>query len=146
MSRLTSATRLSKERLPRRGSASGLPLRSCQPRAPLQRATTRGSGPAEPASGLGSGSLQRSARTAGRSQEAAERVYRFIKRKVLVDLDSISPLPEGDASDGDPQVDRVGRMFLGVGRYSRPVELTRVSSTRGPRFATTSRQTLVAIR
>ena len=88
---------------------------------------------------LAAGMLQRSARTAGRSQEVAERVYRLIRRRVLVDLDSISPLPEGDVTDGSRETDRVGRMFLGVGRYARPIELVRVPTTRGPRWLITTR-------
>lgn len=88
---------------------------------------------------LAAGMLQRSARTAGRSQEAAERIHRFIRRRVLVDLDSISPLSAGDASDGAPQLDRVGRMFLGVGRYARPIELVRVPTARGNRWLIASR-------
>ena len=88
---------------------------------------------------LAAGMLQRSARTAGRSQESAERVYRFIRRRVLVDLDSISPLSEGDVADGVAQADRVGRMFLGVGRYARPIELARVPGPRGTRWLITTR-------
>jgi MscS family membrane protein len=88
---------------------------------------------------LAAGMLQRSARTAGRSQEVAERVYRLIRRRVLVDLDSISPLSEGDVADGSREMDRVGRMFLGVGRYARPIELVRVPTTRGMRWLITTR-------
>jgi MscS family membrane protein len=88
---------------------------------------------------LAAGTLQRSPRTAGRSQEVAERVYRFIRRRVLVDLDSISPLSEGDVADGARETDRVGRMFLGVGRYARPIELVRVPTTRGTRWLITTR-------
>lgn len=88
---------------------------------------------------LAAGMLQRSPRTAGRSQEAAERVYRLIRRRVVVDLDSISPLSEGDVTDGARESDRVGRMFLGVGRYARPIELVRVPTTRGTRWLIAAR-------
>lgn len=88
---------------------------------------------------LAAGMIQRSTRTAGRSQEAAERVYRFIRRRVVIDLDSISALSEGDVADGARDTDRVGRMFLGVGRYARPIELVRVPTTRGTRWLVSTR-------
>jgi MscS family membrane protein len=61
--------------------------------------------------------------------EVAQRVHRFIERRVAIDLDSISPLPEGDLADGEPLVDRVGRMYVALDSVVRPIELVRV--TRG---------------
>lgn len=65
-------------------------------------------------------------RDSARGPELAQRVYRFIERRVSIDLDSISPLPEGDLFDGEPLLDQAGRMFVGLDEVVRPIELVRV--------------------
>jgi MscS family membrane protein len=67
-------------------------------------------------------------RNTARGTELAQRLYQYIERRVAIDLDSISPLPEGNPSDGEPPLqDRVGRMRTGRGEVVRPIVLVRVT-------------------
>ncbi|HEX6060146.1 MAG TPA: mechanosensitive ion channel domain-containing protein [Gemmatimonadaceae bacterium] len=78
-----------------------------------------------------------------RGAEMARRVHRFIERRVTIDLDSISPLPEGDLADGEPLVDQVGRMYVALDSLVRPIELVRVRRD-GERQWVISRATIAA--
>jgi MscS family membrane protein len=63
-----------------------------------------------------------------RGPELAERLYQFIQRRVVVELDSISPLPQGNTADGEPPLqDRVGRMRVGPREVTHPIVLVRTT-------------------
>lgn len=66
---------------------------------------------------------------AARRADIARRVYEVIRRRVVIDLDSISPVREGDLADGDPVRDRVGSMYDRGGEVTHPIVLVR--STQG---------------
>jgi MscS family membrane protein len=66
-----------------------------------------------------------------RGADLAQRLHQFIQRRVAIDLDSISPLPQGNPSDGEPPLqDRIGRMRVGPGQVTHPIVLVR-STQRG---------------
>jgi MscS family membrane protein len=61
--------------------------------------------------------------------DVARRLYDVIRRRVVIDLDSISPLSEGDVNDAEPPLqDRVGVMFGAGGVETHPIVLQRVST------------------
>ncbi len=95
----------------------------------------------------GAGDYERAARFLAiegeRGAELALRVHRFIERRVSIDLDSISPLAEGDLSDGEPLADEVGRTFVSLDSRVRPIELVRVTRS-GERRWVVSRSTIAA--
>lgn len=63
-----------------------------------------------------------------RVADLTRRIYEVIRRRVVIDLDSVSPLAEGDATDGEPVLqDRVGVMFGRGGAQSRPIALRRIT-------------------
>jgi MscS family membrane protein len=66
--------------------------------------------------------------SAARGPEIARRLYDVIRRRVVVDLDSISPSSEGDVTDGEPPLqDRVGVMYARSGEATRPLVLRRIT-------------------
>ncbi|HEX6048097.1 MAG TPA: mechanosensitive ion channel family protein [Gemmatimonadaceae bacterium] len=66
------------------------------------------------------------ARDAPRRADIARRVYEVIRRRVVIDLDSVSPLPQGDTADAEPPLqDRVGIMYARGGDTTRPLALVR---------------------
>src|SRR4051812_35669493 len=68
-----------------------------------------------------------------RAADVARRIHKVIRRRVVIDLDSVSPLPEGDVSDAEPPLqDRVGVMFGRGGTQSRPIVLRRITRDREP--------------
>ena len=63
-----------------------------------------------------------------RGAAVTRRIYEVIRRRVVIDLDNVSPLPEGDVSDAEPILqDRVGVMYGRGGSQSRPIVLRRVT-------------------
>jgi MscS family membrane protein len=79
--------------------------------------------------------LASSGRRAGDTRQLAERGCAVIRRWVLVELDSISPLPRGDQSDAEPRLqDRVGRLPFApssgedAAELERPIVLAKVGS------------------
>lgn len=64
-----------------------------------------------------------------RRADIARRVYEVIRRRVVIDLDSISPVRDGNLADGDPLRDRVGAMYDRGGEVTHPIVLVR--STEG---------------
>jgi len=67
-------------------------------------------------------------RNAARRAEIARRVYDVIRRRVIIDLDSLSPSSDGDVTDGEPPLqDRVGVMYGAGGAMTRPIVLRRVT-------------------
>ena len=74
-----------------------------------------------------------------RAADASRRIYEVIRRRVVIDLDSVSPLPEGDVSDVEPALqDRVGVMYGRGGVQSRPIALRRITSGREQRWVLTT--------
>ncbi len=75
------------------------------------------------------------ARDAPRRAEIAQRVYEVIRRRIVIDLDSVSPLPEGDTADVEPPLqDRVGTMYGRGGDTTRPLALVRTMQGGQPRW------------
>ena len=75
------------------------------------------------------------ARDAPRRAEIAQRVYEVIRRRIVIDLDSVSPLPEGDTADVEPPLqDRVGMMYGRGGDTTRPLALVRTTQGGQPRW------------
>ena len=121
-----------------RAAAPALQVLPGDPAQPV--ATTAGEAPDSPRAAMRQflarareGDFERAARflaldrrDSARGPELAQRVFRFIERRVSIHLDSISPLPEGDLSDGEPLLDEVGRMFVALDSIVRPIELVRV--------------------
>jgi MscS family membrane protein len=67
-------------------------------------------------------------RSASRRADVARRVYEVIRRRVVIDLDSVSPLPEGDPNDGEPPLqDRVGTVYTRGGEATHPLVLVRTT-------------------
>jgi MscS family membrane protein len=67
-------------------------------------------------------------KNSARGPELAERLYQFIQRRVVIELDSISPLPQGNTADGEPPLqDRVGRMRVGPREVAHPIVLVRTT-------------------
>lgn len=67
-------------------------------------------------------------RNAARGAEIARRLYDVIRRRVIIDLDSISPSSDGDVTDGEPPLqDRVGLMHGANGAETHPIVLRRVT-------------------
>jgi MscS family membrane protein len=65
---------------------------------------------------------------AARGAEIARRLHDVIRRRVIIDLDSISPSPDGDVTDGEPPLqDRVGLMYDQDGETTRPIVLRRIT-------------------
>jgi len=63
-----------------------------------------------------------------RAAETARRIYEVMRRRVVIDLDSVSPLAEGDVTDAEPVLqDRVGVMYGRGGEQSRPIVLRRIT-------------------
>jgi len=63
-----------------------------------------------------------------RAADMSRRIYEVIRRRVVIDLDSVSPLPEGDVTDAEPVLqDRVGVMYGRGGVQSRPIVLRRIT-------------------
>src|SRR5215204_5981304 len=59
-----------------------------------------------------------------RAADASRQIYEVIRRRVVIDLDSVSALPEGDVTDAEPALqDRVGIMYGRGGVQSRPIVL-----------------------
>lgn len=74
-------------------------------------------------------------RSAPRRVEIAQRVYEVIRRRIVIDLDSVSPLPEGDPADAEPPLqDRVGTMYGRGGDTTRPLALVRTTQGGQPRW------------
>lgn len=74
-------------------------------------------------------------RSAPRRAEIAQRVYEVIRRRIVIDLDSVSPLPEGDTADVEPPLqDRVGMMYGRGGDTTRPLALVRTTQGGQPRW------------
>ena len=63
-----------------------------------------------------------------RAADASRQIYEVIRRRVVIDLDSVSALPEGDVTDAEPALqDRVGIMYGRGGVRSRPIVLRRIT-------------------
>ncbi|HUQ83844.1 MAG TPA: mechanosensitive ion channel family protein [Gemmatimonadaceae bacterium] len=70
-----------------------------------------------------------------RAAEATRRVYEVIRRRVVIDFDSVSPLPDGNVNDAEPPLqDRVGVMYGRGGVQSRPLVLHRVTQAAAERW------------
>jgi MscS family membrane protein len=67
-------------------------------------------------------------RRARRGAELAQRLHAVMQRWVLIDLRDVSPLGQGDPSDGEPPLqDRIGRTLPGVSDAAGPMTLVKVT-------------------
>ena len=78
-------------------------------------------------------------RDTDRAADVSRRVYDVMRRRVVIDLDSVSPLPEGDVSDAEPALqDRVGVMYGRGGVQSSPIVLRRITRDGEQRWVLTA--------
>jgi MscS family membrane protein len=75
---------------------------------------------------------------APRRAEIARRVHDVIRRRVVIELDSVSPSRDGDLADDEPPLrDRVGVMYGRRGAISRPIVLARTTQNGQTRWLMT---------